>query len=522
MKKTALTPLAIAIASVLATGCSSTGGGDQLKTQLDEREAALAAKEQALTAKEQDLIAKEQSLQSSEDKKLETIPASSGINTADLLPPDAVKGECYARVWEPAKYKTVTEEVKVKQEDEVIKTIPAKYEMVTQTIEVSPKSTKLIQKPAVYGTEKVVTKVKEEQTKWRTGLSKTSPIVSNEVVDFAQKHSDDNITGAKPGTCFHEHKTKPTYKTVEEKILVSEAYDVIETVPPQFKMVEKTVVVSEASEKLVKVPATYKFEEEKILVKPATTVWKKGTGPIQRIDSATGEIMCLVEVPAEYKIVKKRVIDTPATTKVVKIPEVTKTIKIREQIADAKEIRKTIPAKYKTITKTVLADEGDYVWHEIHNMTMSSKSRTGRQICLVNEPAEYKTTVKRIVKEPAKTVEMEIPAVMKTVKVKKMVAKPQEIRTQIPAVYKTVTREELVSEGKMEWRSILCETNMTINRISDIQRALLAKGYNPGPIDGVVGPETMAAMNAFQKDNNLPVDKYLNVESIRALGVSEK
>ena len=58
---------------------------------------------------------------------------------------------------------------------------------------------------------------------------------------------------------------------------------------------------------------------------------------------------------------------------------------------------------------------------------------------------------------------------------------------------------------------------MTTCRITEIQRPLHRGGYNPGPIDGVLGPETMAAVNAFQKDFNLTVAKHLTTETVRAL-----
>ena len=74
----------------------------------------------------------------------------------------------------------------------------------------------------------------------------------------------------------------------------------------------------------------------------------------------------------------------------------------------------------------------------------------------------------------------------------------------------------------MEWRSILCETNMTASRIEDIQTALKDKGFDPGNIDGVIGYDTMTAVNAFQRNNELPIDKYLNIQTIEALGVSPR
>lgn len=42
--------------------------------------------------------------------------------------------------------------------------------------------------------------------------------------------------------------------------------------------------------------------------------------------------------------------------------------------------------------------------------------------------------------------------------------------------------------------------------ILELQRALLAKGFNPGPLDGVAGARTRKAIREFQKANGLTVD----------------
>ena len=44
----------------------------------------------------------------------------------------------------------------------------------------------------------------------------------------------------------------------------------------------------------------------------------------------------------------------------------------------------------------------------------------------------------------------------------------------------------------------------------DVQRALLAAGYSPGPIDGRYGPLTGGAIRAYQHDNNLAQDGQLS------------
>jgi len=187
-------------------------------------------------------------------------------------------------------------------------------------------------------------------------------------------------------------------------------------------------------------------------VKPATTMWKKGRGPIEKLDNLSGEIMCLVDVPAEYRIVKTKVVDTPAQVK-----------------------RTPIPSEYAVVKRQELV-------------------------------------------KPAEVREIDVPAEYKTVKVLKMVTPPQEQRIPIPAEYQTVEKQVLVKEGTAAWKSILCETNTTPGIVADIQRALLAKGFNPGKIDGVIGRETADAIKAFQQANGLSTGG-LTMETLERLGV---
>lgn len=42
--------------------------------------------------------------------------------------------------------------------------------------------------------------------------------------------------------------------------------------------------------------------------------------------------------------------------------------------------------------------------------------------------------------------------------------------------------------------------------VGGIQEALTALGYDPGPIDGIDGPRTRAAVSAFQRDQGLAED----------------
>lgn len=328
----------------------------------------------------------------------------------------------------------------------------------------------------------------------RNGLEARQAELDRRTVDIEQREQQLNTSAgntllaaageslppnASAGQCFTKVAVAPEYQTVTERKLLTEASEQIEIIPASTKVVTKRIMIDEATEELVAVPATYKTINERIMVKsathklvtqpavyetvnervidqPAYTSWKKGTGPIQRIDETTGEIMCLVEVPATYKTIKKRVMKTPASTQTVEIPAV------------------------------------------------------------------YNTIKKRVVATPATTTSVVKPAKYKTIQVTELVTPATEKRVPVAAKYQTVTSKNLVRDSRVVWREILCKTNMTNGKITEIQTALQKAGHNPGQIDGVIGESTMQAVNSFQKANNLPVDRYLNMATVNALGVSSK
>ena len=100
-----------------------------------------------------------------------------------------------------------------------------------------------------------------------------------------------------------------------------------------------------------------------------------------------------------------------------------------------------------------------------------------------------------------------------------MVSPPQENRIEIPAQYDTITKSEMSSEGHMEWKQVLCETNLTGELASRIQSALLKAGHDPGPIDGLLGRRTHTAIKAFQAEKGL-AQGGLTVKTLSSLGVN--
>lgn len=181
---------------------------------------------------------------------------------------------------------------------------------------------------------------------------------------------------------------QPKYEWKDKKILVREAYERIEVIPATYKTITETVEVSTPTRKLIKVPAVYKTVKQQVLVRPAHTVWKKGTGPVQKTDEVTGEIMCLVNVPAEYRTVTKKVLETPetirmegkfgkikpVTRRVIDRPEAIRTvlvpaeyriIKVRRLIKPAELVKVRVPAEYKDVSRKVKTKDAYLEWRQI-------------------------------------------------------------------------------------------------------------------------------------------------------------
>ncbi len=287
-------------AVLLISGCATTTDSKlvEMQNELDQARAQkieLEAKANKSNAELQQLAVLNSQLQAAN---------TSGTPANDLMPPNAVAGECYARILTPATYRI--------DQQEMIKT-EAGYSLQV---------------------------------------------------------------------------TEPEYEWTTESVLIKEASETAELVPARYEWRTETVLVKDAHEHLKTIPAVYENKSEKVLAKAAYTTWKKGRGPIEKLNNSTGEIMCLVEVPAEYKTVTSRVLVTPARTEktthpaeyqdikkrvmvegptMVKkvIPAEYKTVKVKRVVKPAQETRVEIPATYQTVTNKVKVTDSHLEWRTI-------------------------------------------------------------------------------------------------------------------------------------------------------------
>ncbi len=231
-----------------------------------------------------------------------------------------------------------------------------------------------------------------------------------------------------------------------------------------------------------------------------------------------GECYARVFLPPEYKSHTDQLLKREAGERIEIIPAKFEWVEEKVLVKEASARMEEIPARYEWEEEKVMVEPAHRAWKKGRGLVEKVDHTTGEILCLVEVPAIYKTVKKRVLKAPVTTRLVEIPGEYKTIKVKKMLAPPQEKRIEIPAEYQAVSRTEKISEGRMEWRPVLCETNMTrkMNRL--IQDALLKSGHDPGPIDGIIGRQTNAALRSFQKEKGLPVGG-LTYGTIRSLGI---
>lgn len=388
-------------------------------------------------------------------------PLPEGAIPGDQMPTSAKAGQCFAKVARPAQFRTDTVRKLVKEATERIETVPAKYETVKERVLVKEASERIEIAPPVYKAVKV--RVQSEE------VQEAVPAV---------------------------------YETVKERVLVKDASTRLEEVPAVYQEVEEKVLAKPATRKAIEVPAVYETVTEKKLVREAFTTWKPGTQTnIQKIDASTGQIMCLVEVPAEYQTVSRQVVKSPASVRYEDIPAVYETVK--------KTVLKT-PATIRTVQVPA-----EYAEREVKKLVKPATTVTKVV------PVDYEREVMTVV-TPATEKRVPIPAEYAEREVTKLVASAREVRVPIPAEYTDVPQEVMVCPVQEYWTEVLCDVNATPAKISEIQKALNAAGFLPTAPNGNLDAQTMDAIAKFQKAKGLPVDGYLNMATVKALGVSAK
>jgi membrane-bound lytic murein transglycosylase B len=78
--------------------------------------------------------------------------------------------------------------------------------------------------------------------------------------------------------------------------------------------------------------------------------------------------------------------------------------------------------------------------------------------------------------------------------------------------------DRIAGKGPLVTTRPASEQQLSRIQVEKIQELLAAQGFDPGPVDGVVGSQTRQAIKEFQRTAKLPADGYPTPELLEALG----
>ena len=271
--------------------------------------------------------------------------------------------------------------------------------------------------------------------------------------------------------------------------------------PPSSATEPAQQLVKPARERLEYSQAVYEDAEERVLVKPASkrvTVVPAQYGEAQEKVLVREAYRRQIEVPALYNTYYDRVMDRPARDvwkpgrgKVEKVDPTTGEILclVHEQ------------AVYKTVERKELFRAASQRYEDV--------------------PAQYATVRKTVLKTPESVQEVEVPAEYQTVKVRRLVKAPEPVKVPVPAVYTTVNKQVMVRPERTEWVQVLCDVNATPAKITQVERALRARGYRVR-IDGEIDEVLTICVKQFQHQNGLRPTGLMTADTLAKLGVTLK
>ena len=285
----------------------------------------------------------------------------------------------------------------------------------------------------------------------------------------------DALPPGKPGECYVRVYRPAKMKTVREKVMVTPATTRLEATPARFEEVEEKVLVRPETKRYEIVPAEYRTEKTTVTVVPAYETLSPTAPKFGESKRSVVTVPARTEWRKGGAPLSKLDGATGEVWCLVRVPEETTEVTVSKLLSDARMTTQHVKAETKEVETQVLV-----------------KAASVKE---VSEPAVYKTVTVRKLVEPA-----------------------GQRRVPVPAHFKTVERQVVETPAALVWRRVLCDTNVSEDLIKRLERRLKKAGHDPGAVDGHPGPATMKAVEAYQKEQGLPVGG-LTYEVLEKLGV---
>lgn len=294
----------------------------------------------------------------------------------------------------------------------------------------------------------------------------------------AQSPIDSLRPPAIAGKCFAKSITPDKYQVTTQRQLVKPAEFSEKYIPAEFDTLEQTLLVSPAYYKMIPYPAEFDTIMVNVRVKDDSRVIEERYAivrEVQKVPSTTGNS----EDGGQWIEVTIPGCESPN-------PEDCKTLR---WVSSKDEYNVSDKQTFVRGTWADTVEQGQIV--QVPKVVQVKPPRVER----VYVPAEYRTIKKAVLRRHAR-----------------------KIITETPAVYQEVRSKQLVEKGgERIWVEIICPEAMSEIVISQVQLALKSREYYDGNISGRFDAGTIKALEAFQRDEELPIGK-LDKDTIKALG----
>ncbi len=485
------TPIKLSVSSILLAGILTGCSQQQIKPQYTDDSIHRSSQVTTGQVKQKKQVIKKRSYASTSKKKTASKRVKK-LNKNIGMPP-AKLGQCYAKAKKPATYKTLTKRVLIKKPTakRVLVRGP-QYRWINKKVLMRPASYTQRVIPAVYRTVNKRVMVKPSYLTWKKGKGLITRI--------------DHATGE----ILCRVKIPAVYKNVKRKVLVRAARTIKTPRPAVYKTVKNKRLVSPAQYKTVRTPARYTNKRYRVKTASARYIWRQA--------------VCKTNVSKNYKNKshKRKGYKTSHKKKFYKA----KQRKTKTYAKKYSKKRRTIRAKARP--HTVKRVKRTNYRKASYSRKMASTQRVRAHKKQVIRKANYRkaialqkaapqkarvnryrpSTVKKIY-TPSRKEAHAIRTVMKAKPAPARVAR-KVIRVSKPAPVRIVRKANKVNKPKVRLTKQ--------NAILRIQTALTQRGFNTGSIDGKLGPNTVSALTAFQRQNGLKTGR-LTRETLRALGL---
>lgn len=404
--------------------------------------------------------------------------------------PPAQPGQCFAKVKTPAKFQNRVKRVQVSPAvNKRVLVRGPQYTWINKKVVARAATHRMKYVPATYRNVTKRILVKPAHYKWQRG--KTGPITRI-----------DNMTGE----ILCRVKVDAVYKTITQKVVATPARKVRQYIPAVYKTTKIKKLVSPAVYRTIQTPARFvnknyrtKVSEERYSWKPIACKTQGAQAPKQVIKAAPRPPTVNPKVAAEQRRLAK---EFDQQQKVLRQQWLVQEAE-RQRVAQAKQRQAAAQRRQAQQARQQQAQQRQAQLQRqraAQQQADLAQQRRAAQILL----GQHKQQAYAKPKQPT-TYEKPVTQTPKPT----MVSHSRTVQPVAPKP--AVQRAAPVGDSAV--------TPLTrANAVYRIQKALQQRGYNPGEIDGRLGPSTVKALTAFQESKGLKTGT-LDRDTLRALNL---